>query len=284
MMDQSSMKCDTDDIVAGEATQSRVEKTSKKCDTDDVVAGEATQSRVEKSSRKSDTDDVVAVEARQSPVRKSSKKCDTDDVVAGVATTVDDEMRRVMMAASYRSANPELVRNFLVLNSPRIHGSAELLLQYESAYRQQCHFLQESKSTWASFWSKSARPKTEVSQCEKRRVKKGYYWRPPETYQPVKYNTSPHRACILHTRHTTRSSTSSEEDFFKNSSTKTSLKSTTSQNVTSQTRQPIRLPPIEELDRYETDYEPIEQIARRNQLNLNINFLTFFIAFCLLSA
>uniref|UniRef100_A0A2C9JHD3 Uncharacterized protein n=1 Tax=Biomphalaria glabrata TaxID=6526 RepID=A0A2C9JHD3_BIOGL len=194
----------------------------------------------------------------------------------GVIKSVEEEMSRGLQAASLKPAHPFDVQNFLVLHSPRVHGSAELLLQYESACRQQWHYLYQSKNTWDSFWSKSASPKTDISPCETRRINKGYYWRPPQSLKPVNYNTSPHRVCILHPRHTRHTSdSSSEDDSVKTRPLKSeilSLKPSTIGHTQATGKPPIRLPPIEELDRYETDYEPIEYIAKRNKLNIN-NYL-----------
>ncbi|CAL1546342.1 unnamed protein product [Lymnaea stagnalis] len=189
------------------------------------------------------------------------------------ALTTDGRMKIGLFAASRQPAKPRDIKSFQILHSPRVYGSAELLLQYESACRQQDQYLQEIKDLWSMFRSKSASPTSKTLLNDKPRNQKGYFWTPLLPLPSRTDDRSPNRACVLHARkHRATSHTTGTVGRHDKNTTAPPPKSSakTDKVDTRKVIQPIKLPPIEELDRYETDYEPIEHIARRNQLNLNM--------------
>ncbi|XP_059161003.1 uncharacterized protein LOC131944421 [Physella acuta] len=226
------------------------------------------------------------------PVMSGAPAClNTTQVSAGTRQA----MLEGLVAVSQRPARLEEIQSFHVLHSPRIHGSAALLLQYDHVCRRQNQYLHELKELRQQFLDCS--PVDKHGPRDKRQHPKDWIWRPVGLADTDTDTKFPHRACILHPRIPSTGSRHCVQPRPQLSVAKVSKAGSTSQPIKSQPiksqpiksqstedlpiktiacssndgvkcSQPIKVPTID-LDRNQTDYEPIEFIAKRHNLNLN---------------
>ncbi|BFZ16802.1 hypothetical protein BsWGS_19841 [Bradybaena similaris] len=195
----------------------------------------------------------------------------------GDGQTPNSLMKEALMAASRQPTRLCDIRSFKNLHSPRVHRMTEWILQYECVCRRQEQYLQQIKDLRHQFRHQNG-DKVKVSRygnVPKAGTITGSFWETPPSPSTKPNDRIPNVTCILYPPKTHKSSSVYNENIQVSGASKLEANDflmAPKSGPKNHIRQPAGFPERLGIERNKTDYEPIEHIARRNQLNFSKYF------------